>query len=411
MGVGDGVVFVTRQKEVALYSRPISSHPQVEGTSAESPNGASTALEERLRRILRDLWEPPPGTLPILDLARSLAIALVFCSHFGGEFQVSSFVVRTPFFYWGWTGVDLFFVLSGFLIGAQLWKEIQRTGSIRVARFLTKRGLRIWPLYFTFVGLTALGRLATGQPILPAWVDVLFLSNYLTGTIGGGWSLSTEEQFYIVAPVLIVVATKMRVPLRAMWAGVLILLAFVVGSRMYASWSGLPDETIRQKLYFPIHTHSDGLLIGVLIAWVSVCVPGILQSGPWRIRIPLIMTGLATAAYAVRPLVFNFLSLALIFGATVWLGVSTTVAPAFFRWRGFHVGSRLSYGVYLNHFALLPLLSRALLQWRLQHGEWAFWVCFVVSAATCLLAATVTFALVERPFLRLRERWLLQAPH
>src|SRR5436305_13199738 len=101
------------------------------------------------RASLHDLTHRPAGNIAALDVLRALAIVLVFSGHFGDEFQAVPKVAHFPVFYWSWTGVDLFFVLSGALIGSQLWKELQRTGHIRIGRFLLRRGFRIWPLYFS----------------------------------------------------------------------------------------------------------------------------------------------------------------------------------------------------------------------------------------------------------------------
>src|SRR5580698_8313501 len=84
---------------------------------------------------LRDLARPPRGNVPLLDVLRSVAILLVFSTHFSGEFNASERVLKYPFIYYGWSGVDLFFVLSGFLIGGQLWKEVKKNGQIRVGTF------------------------------------------------------------------------------------------------------------------------------------------------------------------------------------------------------------------------------------------------------------------------------------
>ncbi|MGH9519122.1 MAG: acyltransferase family protein [Terriglobales bacterium] len=95
-----------------------------------------------LRAALHDLNLPAPGNVPGLDALRTMAILLVVMVH--TQESVGSHI---PFVGAGWTGVDLFFVLSGYLIGRQLWKEAQ-TGRIRIGRFLLRRGLRMWPLYF-----------------------------------------------------------------------------------------------------------------------------------------------------------------------------------------------------------------------------------------------------------------------
>src|SRR5260221_10426293 len=97
---------------------------------------------------IRDLLHPPTGQITFLDGLRTLAILLVVNAHLSAEFTEvfgSNHFSRLPFVTDGWIGVDLFFVLSGFFIGGQLWKEIQRTGKDAVGRFILRRGFRIWP--------------------------------------------------------------------------------------------------------------------------------------------------------------------------------------------------------------------------------------------------------------------------
>jgi hypothetical protein len=113
---------------------------------------------ERARRYvtesLKELWIRPPHQVPALDGLRALAILLVVCAHFYGNFWSSHVreelpgMSNLPMFLWGWTGVDLFFVLSGYLIGKQLWRERITTGSIRFWPFILRRGMRIWPLFY-----------------------------------------------------------------------------------------------------------------------------------------------------------------------------------------------------------------------------------------------------------------------
>ena len=132
----------------------------------------------RLRAYLvdgvRELWVRPAAQVPALDALRTLAIALVIATHVATRWTDSESLpislTQHPFFYWGWTGVDLFFVLSGYLIGKQLWREFSRTGDIRIGRFLLRRGLRIWPLYYFFLFFPVL----FGAPLLARWKDVVF---------------------------------------------------------------------------------------------------------------------------------------------------------------------------------------------------------------------------------------------
>ena len=359
------------------------------------------------RGAVEDLRVRPRGNVPTLDVLRSIAILVVVTAHFAGEFEGVHWVQVFPAVYWGWTGVDLFFVLSGFLIGTQLWKEVSRTNRIRIGRFLLRRGLRIWPLYYSFV-LVAAVRYLLGRRQTGIWPDVFFLSNYFSGQIAGGWSLSTEEQFYILAPVSIALALLLFRPKR-LWilpVGGLLLLMMNRGISIHRSVLAVAD--LRQKLYFPIATHADGLAIGLLIAWVGVFYPWFLKSRLSRLAAGA-MVALGVGLYAVNQVLFNFLSLALIFGAAALWGISLEKTPKLLDLKIFYVISRLSYGMYLNHFAVLVIMRSYLLEVRRWGGEPMFWVLYLACVLASMAVAFVTFQLVEWPFLQLRTRWL--SPH
>ncbi len=356
-----------------------------------------------LRDGLLDLSTRPPRNVPVLDVLRTIAIVLVFSGHFGSEFATGNRLSRLPIFYFGWTGVDLFFVLSGFLIGVQIWKEVKRSGSVRVGRFLLRRGLRIWPLYFGFILLIAAEGLFEGRHCHGLWADATFLSNYFSHQIGGGWSLSTEEQFYILFPILILLVARQ-------WkTGQLILLPIVALILLPASraltihFSAAPIDEIRNWMYAPIHTHADGLAAGVLIAWIHVFRPNFMRDPLPRYGLSLLMLLCGTGLYALNRDVFNFSALGLIFGGVTLAGFH---APqALFNWKGFYLISRLSYGIYLNHFGLVPITSDFLLPWQAQ-GSLYFFAAYGLTFLACTAFAALTFLLIEYPFLRLRERWI-----
>ena len=141
---------------------------------------------------------PSDKRIPFLDGLRTLAVLLVVNHHVGAAFDSTYLPTRYtsfPLTINGWMGVDLFFVLSGFFIGSQLWKELSKTGTVRLGDFMLRRTLRIWPLYFaTYIAALALLP-HFGAAKQYGWADVVFLVNYLDhGVVLGGWSLSTEEQ-------------------------------------------------------------------------------------------------------------------------------------------------------------------------------------------------------------------------
>ncbi len=216
---------------------------------------------------------PPPGTFPSLDALRTAAIVLVIGNHLAvaGSELAPSPVWGFTLFRYGWTGVDLFFVLSGFLIGRQLQRELQRTGSVDVPRFLLRRGLRIWPLYFAWVAFLALA-LGKWRGI---WPDLVFLSNYVQGQVSGGWSLSTEEQFYLLVPLLLLAVQR---AVRPAGTGVGPPRAARADAGRSARWCSTgAGEAGFDRIYAPIHTHCDGLLVGLFLAWLSVARPATLS--------------------------------------------------------------------------------------------------------------------------------------
>jgi peptidoglycan/LPS O-acetylase OafA/YrhL len=303
-------------------------------------------------RALRSLFVPPPGTFPSLDALRTAAIVLVIGNHLavGGAELAPSAAWDFTVFRYGWTGVDLFFVLSGFLIGRQLQRELQRQDSVNVPRFLLRRGLRIWPLYFAWIAFLALG-LGKWRGI---WPDVTFLSNYFQGQVSGGWSLSTEEQFYLIVPLLLLGVQRLFGPKGQPWAPLILLALMPVVRAVSAAGTG---ERGLAWMYGPIHTHCDGLLVGLFLAWASVRRPATLtpeHPHPWRWPLVAILTGFALRDIDAR----CSASAGSDWSTGAWSrsGCGRPRVRQLTAWRGFHVLSRLSYGMYLNHFEVLPRL-------------------------------------------------------
>ena len=362
---------------------------------------STTPVSDFFRGALQDLRVRPRGNVPALDVLRSLAILLVFTAHYGAAFQALPQVEALPMFNWGWTGVDLFFVLSGFLIGGQLWKELKRTNRIQIGRFLLRRGLRIWPLYYAFVAFVAAEGLF-GRNLSGLWSDICFLSNDFHNQIGGGWSLSTEEQFYIIAPVSIALFSRTIKP-RRLWILPVVGMFLVVMNRAIAIkyMAHLPAD-----LYKTIYAHSDGLAIGGLLAWFSVFRPETIRSTRLRLAVCSALIVAAIGLHFLDRELFAFTALALIFGAATLWGVGLERTPKLLNWHGFYIVSRLSYGMYLNHFGLLERSSALLLGWRMSGGEAGFWILYLMNLLASIAIAFMTFQLIEWPFLQIRARWL-----
>jgi peptidoglycan/LPS O-acetylase OafA/YrhL len=363
-----------------------------------------------------DLTHRPPAQEPALDALRSFAVLAVICTHYAlpvwpraGGTPLG--ITRFPLFYYGWTGVDLFFVLSGLLIGRQVWKEIQKTGQVKVGRFLVRRGFRIWPLYYCALVYLAIFSRTT-------WHDWAFLSNYFQTPYSRGWSLSTEEQFYIIVPVLLLLTTRVLALRRQIWPLLLLLAAVPVArlfSRAHLLALGYSGETLAAKMEYPIHLHSEPLLIGLIIALYSVIRPRWFVKHPkgkvaWRplgIFVAAMVVGLALDK--VNKNVFAFFALGLIFGGAVYFCMvdRSLLSKPLHAWV-FYPIARLSFGMYLNHFIVVPESTA----WVIEHGTGlptnvVFWLGLLLGTAISIVTAILTFFLVEHPFLTLRSRVLM----
>ncbi|MCL2659529.1 MAG: acyltransferase [Acidobacteriaceae bacterium] len=367
------------------------------------------------RGSLHELWVPPRHQIPFLDGLRAIAVLLVINEHFNASFTAlygQNLYSRIPFVADGWMGVDLFFVLSGFFIGSQLWKELRRENSVSIGRFILRRGLRIWPLYFFmfFAILLIYWRGAAANHY--GWADLFFVSNYFGHRIlVGAWSLSTEEQFYIVTPVLLYFfasGRKQRTIRAVLWTLLLLIAAMRAAIWIHRTGHFFSHSTaLFQDLYSPFHTHCDGLIMGLILSnlWVSRHERAV--AGRWKSY--ALAAGGLVVFIALRQLQYEvliFAGLALFFGSLVWFGLNSGVR--WFQSRLFYWLSRLSFGMYLNHaymrkgvLAMMrhaPFLKPASIVSQLSGT--------VLLTAVSAAVALVTFCLVEHPFLNLRAKVL-----
>ena len=362
-----------------------------------------------------DLANPPSKAIAGLDALRSLAILLVFSDHY---FSNYSRITEThlnlgafPLFTFGWTGVDLFFVLSGYLIGSALWTELKRSSTIDIPRFLLRRGLRIWPYYFFFILVMWL--VINPTPIANYFPDLFFYSNYLEGYVPGGWSLSTEEQFYIAVPIVLLLSVRF-LHISKQWiilalAVVLLPLARAIAVAKLGphSHEGMP----RFIIYTPFHTHADGLVAGLIIAWLSVVYPASVAAKSFleNCKVPLLLVAAGIFFRHASQDLFAFTALAAIYGGCALFAIrDRSILSKLFSSKLFYWISRLSYAIYLNHLIVLykvfPSMLRAANPEHFVYLKFA--LCYVASFALTMAIALVTFVLVESPFLQLRDRLL-----
>jgi peptidoglycan/LPS O-acetylase OafA/YrhL len=363
-----------------------------------------------------ELLHPPASQIPFLDGLRSMAILLVISGHISAQYAAahgSNLYSRLPFVANGWIGVDLFFVLSGFFIGGQLWKELRNRKSISVGRFIIRRGFRIWPLYFfIFLCVLAFALTVSGGASMKeyGWTDLIFITNYYNrGLVMGSWSLCTEEQFYIITPIALYLLARYLPSVRNYrpWLWGLFCAVPLLRAAVWIHFTGgffQHNPKLFAPIYYATLTHCDGLIMGMIIAnlWVTGDKPSS------RLVSPALLVAAAgamlIAMHQIQKEIFDFTALALIFGSLVWFGLQRH--PNLFNSKAFYWISRLSFGMYLNHEYICPWVVTEVLP-RLPFTARiptltnlaGVGILVLLSAAVSL----VTFCLVEHPFLQMRK--------
>lgn len=338
--------------------------------------------------------------LPLLDPLRALAVSLVILFHFLPRFELGELRL-------GWFGVDLFFLLSGFLITAILLeqKASDKDRGRIIRYFIIRRALRLFPAYYlfliTFYLLQRFGGLWSWDAGDGVWFFT-YTSNILSFLKGAGswqlshlWSLAVEEQFYLVWPWLAIFLPTSR--LRT-----LLLIAIPLGFAFKCI-------RLSPEMRMLTPAHFDTLGLGALIAigkreqafwlewmknkWVSLSLfsGGLLswtinstihshivlhESGSLLIAVPL----LVQAIFAGRGGSSDILA------RQSWL---------------MHIG-RISYGLYLYHMPIPILLIIARERWHWDIGPWSM---FLLALVLTWFIAEVSFRSVETPFLKLKERF------
>ena len=378
---------------------------------------------------------------PALDGLRTIAVGIVLCAHGG-----------VTWFRSGGVGVDIFFVLSGFLITTILRTERQRTGAISFRNFYARRFLRLAPVLLLTCAVVAVAKPAFGEPF-PGTDIALALSytanwaqafyNYYLTWLNHCWSLAIEEQFYLIWP-LVILGLERAVP--SSWASELaradqpapgasklaglhsavakagLLLAGAAGIAIYRAWHvGIWTD---ERINFGLDTRMDSLMTGAALSYVVQAV----QNRPWASELARAGSGASELASPLSKLlgrVFAPLALATLFlipnivtwyspwmgwiGYVLVAGLAATVladlvlgrhsllAPVLATRPMVFVG-KISYGLYLLHlpvyFAVEKVIPDAPLVVRL---GW--------KVGVSLALATMSFYWFEKRFLRLKDRF------
>lgn len=354
-----------------------------------------------------------------LDHLRTLAILFVFLFHYfilsGGQPKWLPEVARFL-----WTGVDLFFVLSGFLISSQLFAQIQQTQSISFKQFFLKRFFRIVPAFLVTVTIYfCVPFFREKESLPPLWKFLTFTQNFGLnfkefGTFSHAWSLCVEEHFYLFLPIILIFLQSVKLLKRAYW---LLIFFFLLGviTRIYSfEYLYAPHAEVKggwtywyQYIYYPTYNRLDGLLAGVLIAGIYQFFPAIWNriSKYGNVFIVLSLTVLTGAYFlcyhqhSFYASVFGFPLIAIGYGLMVIAAISP--ASVLYKWRSKFTTfiATLSYAIYLTHKGVIHITSEFLKSYDPDSN-----ILLLISMITCVMGAFLLHIAVEKPFMRLRKR-------
>jgi peptidoglycan/LPS O-acetylase OafA/YrhL len=342
---------------------------------------------------------------PALDGLRALAVLAVLAVHF-----------PMPFLDGGFLGVDLFFVLSGFLITTLLYVEWEESGAIRLGAFYGRRALRLFPglVVCLLVGLLAVhlvgdadlkersqtGALSAAMGALSAafyvanWMRVTH-GNDALGVFNHTWSLSVEEQFYIIWPIVLWQLLRRGHTSRQIVSILTVALALSIVWRIML-WN---EGASFARLYNGSDAHADPLIIGCLLAiWRRNH-----SARPTTVMVAVAAGALCTAVILARPdgsyMYLGVLTLLALACAVLIAAVDQPGSTGRLAWLlslpPLAVIGRLSYSLYLWHYPVDHLVRRTT-----PNKAWQLALDIVLS----FLLAFLSYNYVERPFLRLKRR-------
>lgn len=355
-----------------------------------------------------------------LDTLRACAILLVLMYHY------MVFVSHEPSFGFlseiGWVGVDLFFVLSGYLIGNQIFAGLKSSSGFSLKNFYIRRALRTLPNFYVVLAIYFLFPIeAGGKAVTPLWKFLTFTQNFDLkpgSAFSHAWSLSIEEQFYVILPLCAIATIALLKSVRAMWV---VLLSAMAGAALmrYLMWQQVGENGIQYyvTIYYSSWCRFDELLPGVALALLKNFHPVIwdraLKRGHLSLVCGAILSGLVMLLFTRYSYVdgqgflwftttFGYTLLACGFALLTLAGLSPD--SILYRWRIPGAGSLAlwSYALYLVHKPLMNALLRPFELWGWSVKSWpGIGAMFAIS----VLAAYVLFMLVETPLMQIRDRY------
>ena len=393
---------------------------------------AAVGPVEEAKSPVRKSTEAKPRMVG-LDVMRFIAVIMVLYTHansfaatrrfFAGKIGVlydALYELRTGC----WVAIDLFFVLSGFLISGLLFQELARTGTISVSRFLVRRGFKIYPVFWVMLLATLIGNLLLHHPLelKKMCVELLFIQNYSIGPWPGyipsywgiTWSLGVEEHFYFMMAGLVWLLKRNCGP---NWSAkihalprlfVCVAIGCIVARAITCAF--VPYDPKHKFLYlFATHVRMDALFFGVLLSYYwhnrwSAEFKASLMNKRWLFAIGAV--ALLSTAVNQDEVWFHIVGYVCTYVGSAYLLVSLLSLdrkPANLCIRTMAWFGRHSYSVYLWHmmagYWLLPYISLK------GHNMTCWTINLFIYFVMSWTVGTIMSLAVEFPMLRVRDKF------
>jgi peptidoglycan/LPS O-acetylase OafA/YrhL len=338
-----------------------------------------------------------------LDVIRGVAILLAMGWHLNAHTGIPPLdLLLEPGHRFGWAGVDLFFVLSGFLIGGLVLREREKTGGFDAKGFLLRRAIRLWPVVWVFLAAQLIISDKSWNTFL--FQNLLHVQNFWVSTISHLWSLAVEEHFYLVLALTLLAMSRVKELQKPLLIGLLAIMLVAPVLRFGALAIGASYRDLQWQTQY----RADALACGVLLA---------LLKQNWPVTFSKIQSSKAAL------LVLFALSVGFLFvvrknsfwGVTLGLTVAYIGAGSFLMlvyrshivksWRYVFAPISMigvySYSMYVWHMAASNLAVRI----ASKLGVTSAVIVVPAKYAAAIGVAIVMFYLVERPAMLLRERF------
>jgi peptidoglycan/LPS O-acetylase OafA/YrhL len=358
-----------------------------------------------------------------LDSLRALAIIIVLMFHYKAvvsQENIFGFVSQL-----GWVGVDLFFVLSGYLIGNQILSALAKGENFSLKLFYIRRFLRTLPNYYAVLALYFIFPAAlSGSATAPLWSFLTFTQNLnfrLGHTFTHSWSLCIEEQFYVIFPLIALTFAYIKRSITLVWLaiiGAILVAMFLRGFNWYAhGQESITGSDYWQYIYYSSFTRFDELLPGIAIALLKNYHSTTYEKFMARGNLILVLGAVSVAAvlyvlqhyfyidnYGFSFLVatFGFSFVAISFGLLVLAALSPHSLLNRIRIPGAANLALWSYAIYLIHKPIFQVLKLRLPEQGIDINS-SLGVAIIMGVS--LIAGWVLYQFIETPFMKLRDRF------